>query len=162
MASSHVVRGVGGYYGGNQGNLAGVFPPRCRGRRLAAMFLTEPEAYTVFVHPRDPNLRARRHQGRHLSLDRSRRDVQARQFSRQRRAGLVRSVPDPADPTAFTGPEASPASIYRSNDAGASWNAASRPETAGSRQGAVCGPGDAFARTQAGRTKSMPRSRSAA
>ena len=25
MASSHVFAGVGGYYGGNQGNLAGVF-----------------------------------------------------------------------------------------------------------------------------------------
>ena len=51
---SHVFAGVGGYYGGKQGQ---------HGRRFAAMptarwkyVLSEPEAYTVFVHPRDPNL----------------------------------------------------------------------------------------------------------
>src|SRR6202451_3278681 len=55
MASSHVVAGVGGYYGGNQGNLAGVFRRDAEGADWRHV-LTEPEAYTVFVHPRDPNL----------------------------------------------------------------------------------------------------------
>src|ERR1700733_2638468 len=55
MASSHVFAGVGGYYGGNQGNLAGVFRRDAEGTDWQHV-LTEPEAYTVFVHPRDPNL----------------------------------------------------------------------------------------------------------
>ena len=55
MASSHVFAGVGGYYGGNQGNLAGVFRRDAAGADWQHV-LTEPEAYTVFVHPRDPNL----------------------------------------------------------------------------------------------------------
>jgi hypothetical protein len=55
MAQSHVFAGVGGYYGGNQGNLAGVFRRDAAGADWQHV-LTKPEAYTVFVHPRDPNL----------------------------------------------------------------------------------------------------------
>ena len=55
MAQSHVFAGVGGYYGGNQGNLAGVFRRDAAGSDWQHV-LTAPEAYTVFVHPRDPSL----------------------------------------------------------------------------------------------------------
>src|SRR3984957_17141966 len=55
MTSSHVFAGVGGYYGGNQGNLVGVFRRDAAGADWQHV-LKEPEAYTVFVHPRDPNL----------------------------------------------------------------------------------------------------------
>src|SRR5580704_10319720 len=55
MASSHVFAGVGGYYGGNQGNLAGVFRRDTEGADWQHV-LTEPEAYTVFVDPRVPDL----------------------------------------------------------------------------------------------------------
>src|SRR5580693_2892015 len=55
MAQSHVFAGVGGYYGGNQGNLAGVFRRDVGGNDWKHV-LTEPEAYTVFVHPQDPSL----------------------------------------------------------------------------------------------------------
>src|SRR6516165_9029495 len=44
MVPSFVCAGVGGYYASKQSGLAGVF------RRA------EIEAFTVFVHPRDPNL----------------------------------------------------------------------------------------------------------
>ena len=56
MVPSHVFAGVGGYYASKQSGLAGVF------RRDAAdgsdwkHALSEIEAFTVFVHPRDPNL----------------------------------------------------------------------------------------------------------
>jgi hypothetical protein len=43
MASSHVFAGVGGYYGGNQGNLAGVFRRDAAGADWQHV-LTEPEA----------------------------------------------------------------------------------------------------------------------
>jgi hypothetical protein len=55
MAQSHVFAGVGGYYGGNQGNLAGVFRRDVGGSDWKHV-LTEPEAYTVFAHPQDPSL----------------------------------------------------------------------------------------------------------
>ena len=55
MTQSYVFAGVGGYYASKQGGLAGVF--RCStdsGDWKHA--LSEAEAFTVFVHPRDPNL----------------------------------------------------------------------------------------------------------
>ena len=55
MAQSYVYAGVGGYYGGNEGHLAGVFRRDADGADWRQI-LTEPEAYTVFVHPRDPDL----------------------------------------------------------------------------------------------------------
>src|ERR1700685_1948551 len=55
MAQSHVFAGVGGYYGGNQGNLAGVFRREADADEWQHV-LTHPEAYTVFVHPGGPNL----------------------------------------------------------------------------------------------------------
>jgi len=55
MASSHVFAGVGGYYGGTQGNLKGVFRRPADGADWQHA-LSEFEAYTVFVHPRDPSL----------------------------------------------------------------------------------------------------------
>ena len=56
VVPSCVFAGVGGYYASKQSGLAGVF------RRDAAdgsdwkHALSEIEAFTVFVHPRDPNL----------------------------------------------------------------------------------------------------------
>src|SRR5262252_7585819 len=55
VVSSCVFAGVGGYYASKQSGLAGVF------RRAAddsdwKHALSEIEAFTVFVHPRDPNL----------------------------------------------------------------------------------------------------------
>ena len=53
MVPSCVFAGVGGYYASKQSGLAGVF------RRAADEWkhaLSEIEAFTVFVHPRDPNL----------------------------------------------------------------------------------------------------------
>ena len=55
VVPSCVFAGVGGYYASKQSGLAGVF------RRAAddsdwKHALSEIEAFTVFVHPRDPNL----------------------------------------------------------------------------------------------------------
>jgi len=55
VTQSYVFAGVGGYYGGNEGNLAGVFRRKADSAGWTHV-LTEPEAYTVFVHPRDPSL----------------------------------------------------------------------------------------------------------
>lgn len=55
MAPSYVFAGVGGYYASKQGGLAGVF--RCATDANAWKHaLSEIEAFTVFVHPLDPNL----------------------------------------------------------------------------------------------------------
>ena len=55
MTPSYVFAGVGGYYASKQGGLAGVF--RCATDSTDWKHaLSEIEAFTVFVHPRDPNL----------------------------------------------------------------------------------------------------------
>ena len=55
MTQSHVFAGVGGYYGGQEGHLKGVFRRDAGGSEWRHS-LADIEAYTVFVHPRDPNL----------------------------------------------------------------------------------------------------------
>ena len=56
MAQSHVFAGVGGYYASkDKKGLAGVFRGTSGGGEWQHA-LSELEAYTVFVHPRDPNL----------------------------------------------------------------------------------------------------------
>ena len=125
MASSHVFAGVGGYYGGNQGNLAGVFRRDAAGADWQHV-LTEPEAYTVFVHPRDPNLvLAGTKDGIYRSTDGG---------ATFKRADFPDSgvqvwsfLPDPADPKRMLA-GGSPASIYRSTDAGESWTRQADPK----------------------------------
>ncbi len=125
MASSHVFAGVGGYYGGNQGNLAGVFRRDAAGADWQHV-LTEPEAYTVFVHPRDPNLvLAGTKDGIYRSTDGG---------ATFKRANFPDSgvqvwsfLPDPADPKRMLA-GGSPASIYRSTDAGESWTRQADPK----------------------------------
>src|ERR1700730_11314773 len=55
VISSHVFAGVGGYYASKQGGLAGVFRCAADGADWTHV-LSEAEAFTVFVHPRDPDL----------------------------------------------------------------------------------------------------------
>ena len=125
MASSHVFAGVGGYYGGNQGNLAGIFRRDAAGADWQHV-LTEPEAYTVFVHPRDPSLvLAGTKDGIYRSTDGG---------ATFKRANFPDSgvqvwsfLPDPADPKRLLA-GGSPASIYRSTDAGESWTRQADPK----------------------------------
>ena len=55
MVPSFVCAGVGGYYASKQSGLAGVFRRAADGSDWKHA-LSEIEAFTVFVHPRDPNL----------------------------------------------------------------------------------------------------------
>jgi len=125
MASSQVFAGVGGYYGGNQGNLAGVFRRDAEGADWQHV-LTEPEAYTVFVHPRDPNLvLAGTKDGIYRSTD------GGATFKRANfpDAGVQvwSFLPDPADPKRLLA-GGSPVAIYRSDDAGESWTRQAVPQ----------------------------------
>src|ERR1700686_2156594 len=125
MASSHVFAGVGGYYGGNQGNLAGVFRRDVSGADWQHV-LTEPEAYTVFVHPRDPSLvLAGTKDGIYRSTDRGATFKRANFPDDGVQIWSV--LPDPADPQRLLA-GGSPASIYRSIDAGGSWTRRADPK----------------------------------
>ena len=144
MARSHVFAGVGGYYGGNQGNLAGVFRLDADGADWTHV-LTEPEAYTVFVHPRDPDLvLAGTKDGIYRSTDGGATFKRAG-LSRQRHSNLV--VP--------AGPRRSKTNARRrlagfdlsQQRRRRDMDMASRSETAGSRQGAIRGAGDAYCTT---------------
>jgi photosystem II stability/assembly factor-like uncharacterized protein len=125
MAQTQVFAGVGGYYGGNQGNLAGVFRRDADAEDWQHV-LTEPEAYTVFVHPADPNLvLAGTNDGIYRSTDHG---------ASFERANFPDSgvqvwsfLADPADPKRLLA-GGSPVSIYRSNDAGASWTRQAEPK----------------------------------
>src|SRR6516162_5775286 len=55
VVPSYVFAGVGGYYARKQGGLAGVFRRAADGSDWKHT-LSDIEAFTVFVHPRDPNL----------------------------------------------------------------------------------------------------------
>jgi len=118
MAQSHVYAGVGGYYGGNEGHLAGVFRRDAEGADWQHV-LTELEAYTIFVHPRDPNLVfAGTKDGIYRSTDKG------ASFKRanfpDRGVQIWSFLSDPAAPKHLLA-GGSPASIYRSTDAGESW-----------------------------------------
>jgi hypothetical protein len=54
MAPSYLFAGVGGYYASKQSGLAGAFRCAADGTDWKHA-LSEIEAFTVFVHPRDPN-----------------------------------------------------------------------------------------------------------
>jgi photosystem II stability/assembly factor-like uncharacterized protein len=118
MAQSHVFAGVGGYYGGNDGNLAGVFRRAADGAAWEHA-LKEPEAYTVFVHPRDPALVfAGTADGVYRSTD------GGKTFKRadfpDSKVQIWSFLPDPADNKRMLA-GGSPVSVYRSEDAGESW-----------------------------------------
>jgi len=125
VVSSCVLAGVGGYYASNQGGLAGVFR---RGVDDADWkhVLSELETFTVFVHPRDPDLVfAGTADGVYRSTD------GGRNF---RRADFPNSgvqiwsfLHDDADPKRMLA-GGSPVSIYRSEDAGASWKRMPDPQ----------------------------------
>ena len=55
MVPSYIFAGVGGYYASKQGGLAGVFRGAADGSDWKHA-LSEIEAFSVFLHPRDPNL----------------------------------------------------------------------------------------------------------
>jgi len=130
MAQSNVFAGVGGYYGGNQGNLAGVFRRDADGNAWQHV-LIEPEAYTVFVHPRDPSLvLAGTKDGIYRSTDRG------ATFKRANFPDAAMQVwsflPDPADDKRIlAGRDLSLNRCRRELDP------AGRSEAAGPRQGAV-------------------------
>ena len=52
MTQSHVFAGVGGYYAGTEGKLAGAFRRDAEGDDWQHV-LTEPETYSVLVHQPD-------------------------------------------------------------------------------------------------------------
>ncbi len=118
MTPSYVFAGVGGYYASKQGGLAGVFRCATDGTDWKHA-LSEIEAFTVFVHPRDPNLiLAGTADGVYRSTDRGQnfrradfpdRGVQVWSFQQ-----------DDADPKWMLA-GGSPVSIYRSEDGGARW-----------------------------------------
>ncbi|MGB6534418.1 MAG: hypothetical protein WBF58_00470 [Xanthobacteraceae bacterium] len=125
MTQSYVYAGVGGYYGGNEGHLAGVF------RRAAEESdwqhaLAEPEAYTVFVHPRDPNVvLAGTRDGIYRSTDRG--ATFKRAAFPDHGVQIWSFLSDPADSRRLLA-GGSPVSIYRSSDAGASWMRQAAPQ----------------------------------
>src|SRR6516165_10439263 len=88
MVPSFVCAGVGGYYASKQSGLAGVFRRAADGSDWRHA-LSEIEAFTVFVHPRDPNLVFAGTADWRLSKHRSRPKFPPRRLSRPRRASLV-------------------------------------------------------------------------
>ena len=118
MAPSHVFAGVGGYYGGTQGNLKGVFRRPADGADWQHA-LSEFEAYTVFVHPRDPSLVfAGTTDGVYRSSD------YGRTFRRadfpDRGVQIWSFVADAGDSKRMLA-GASPVGVYRSEDFGETW-----------------------------------------
>ena len=119
MAQSIVYAGVGGYYGSpDKGGKAGVFRRPADGAAWEHV-LAEPETFTVFVHPRDPNLVfAGTADGVWRSTDRG---ATFRRADFPDRGVQVWSfLADPADPKRLLA-GGSPVSVYRSDDGGESW-----------------------------------------
>ena len=124
MAQSHVFAGVGGYYGGNDGKLAGVFR-RAADSAAWEHALTEPETYTVFVHPRDPSLVfAGTGDGVYRSTD------SGTTFKRTNfpdsKVQIWSFLADPSDNKRMLA-GGSPVSVYRSEDGGESWKRMPNP-----------------------------------
>ena len=118
MTQSYVFAGVGGYYGGQEGHLKGVFRRDAAGADWGHV-LTETEAYTVFVHPRDPSLVfAGAKDGIYRSTDHG--ATFARADFPDSGMQVWSFLADPSDPKRLLA-GGSPVSIYRSEDAGASW-----------------------------------------
>jgi photosystem II stability/assembly factor-like uncharacterized protein len=122
MDQSHVFAGVGGYYASkDQKGLAGVFRSTSGGGDWQHA-LSDIEAYTVLVHPRDPNLVfAGTADGIYRSTDRGatfkRADFPGRGIQ------VWSFMADAADPKRMLA-GGSPVSVYRSEDGGASWKRA--------------------------------------
>jgi len=113
-----VFAGVGGYYASKQGGLAGVF--RCASDDTDwKHILSEVEAFTVFVHPRESNLVfAGTADGVYRSTDRGQ-NFRRADFP-DRGVQVWSFLQDDADPKLMLA-GGSPVSIYRSEDGGASW-----------------------------------------
>jgi photosystem II stability/assembly factor-like uncharacterized protein len=126
MAQSQVFAGVGGYYGDkNQRGLAGVFRAASDSADWTHA-LSDIEAYTVFVHPRNPELVfAGTTDGVYRSTDSGRTFKRADFPDRGRQIWSFMS--DPADPKRMLA-GGSPVSIYRSNDAGETWTRQAEPK----------------------------------
>jgi photosystem II stability/assembly factor-like uncharacterized protein len=125
MAQSHVFAGVGGYYGGNEGNLAGVFRRDSEAGDWQHV-LREPEAYTVFVHPHDANLvLAGTKDGIYRSTDKG---LSFRRADFPDTGVQIWSfIADASDPRRILA-GGSPVSVYRSDDAGESWKRLGDPK----------------------------------
>ena len=118
MTPSYVFAGVGGYYASKQGGLAGVFRCATDGTDWKHA-LSEIEAFTVFVHPRDPNLVfAGTADGVYRSTDRGQ-NFRRADFP-DRGVQVWSFLQDDSDPKRMLA-GGSPVSIYRSEDGGASW-----------------------------------------
>ena len=125
MALSYVFAGVGGYYASKQGGLAGVFRCATDGTDWKHA-LSEIEAFTVFVHPRDPNLVfAGIVDGVYRSTDRGQ-NFRRADFP-DRGVQVWSFLHDDADPKRMLA-GGSPVSIYRSKDGGASWKRMPDPQ----------------------------------
>jgi photosystem II stability/assembly factor-like uncharacterized protein len=125
MVPSYVFAGVGGYYVSKQGGLAGVF--RCAtdsGDWKHA--LSEIEAFTVFVHPHDPNLVfAGTADGVYRSSDRG--QTFRRADFPDRGVQVWSFLQDDVDTKRMLA-GGSPVSIYRSEDGGESWKRMPDPQ----------------------------------
>jgi photosystem II stability/assembly factor-like uncharacterized protein len=119
VAQSHVFAGVGGYYGDkNQKGAAGIFRRDADGTAWEHV-LGDLEAYTVFVHPRDPNLVfAGTADGVYRSTDRG--ATFKRANFPDKSVQIWSFLADPADPKRMLA-GGSPVSVYRSEDGGESW-----------------------------------------
>src|SRR5262249_17021764 len=115
---SYLFAGVGGYYDSKQGGVTGVF--RCATDDTNWKHaLSEIEAFTVFVHPRDPNLVfVGTADGVYRSTDRGQ-NFRRADFP-DRAVHLWSFLHDDTDPKLMLA-GGSPVSIYRSEDGGASW-----------------------------------------
>jgi len=118
VTPSYVFAGVGGYYASKQGGLAGVF--RCAADDTDwKHILSEVEAFTVFVHPRDSNLVfADTADGVYRSTDRGQ-NFRRADFP-DRGVQVWSFLHDDANSMRMLA-GGSPVSIYRSEDGGASW-----------------------------------------
>jgi photosystem II stability/assembly factor-like uncharacterized protein len=119
VSQSHVFAGVGGYYGTkDKSGKAGIF------RRAAdatdwAYVLGDLEAYTVFVHPRDPALVfAGTNDGVYRSTD-SGATFKRANFP-DKSVQIWSFLADPSDPKRMLA-GGSPVAVYRSEDGGESW-----------------------------------------
>jgi photosystem II stability/assembly factor-like uncharacterized protein len=125
VAPSYVFAGVGGYYAGQQGGLAGVFRCATDGTDWKHA-LGEIEAFTVFVQPLDPNLVfAGTADGVYRSTDRG--QTFRRADFPDRGVQVWSFLQDSADPKWMLA-GGSPVSIYRSEDSGATWKRAPDPQ----------------------------------
>ena len=129
MAQSYVFAGVGGYYGTkDKTGKAGIF------RRDAAgsdwdYVLKDLEAFTVFVHPRDPNLVfAGTADGVYRSTDHGATFKRAN-FPDQG-VQVWSFMADPADPRRMLA-GGSPVAVYKSADSGENWTRVSAPPVGG-------------------------------